>query len=74
MRRGMGQAVAHEQWVDVAKVSDADAAVPPRRLKSDGERRPDLHAAAILPLSRDGGKGDVCLQILNSAPPRLCAR
>lgn len=22
MRRGMGQAVAHEQWVDVAKVSD----------------------------------------------------
>ena len=49
---------------------DADAAVPPRRLKSDGERRPDLHAATILPLSRDGGKGVACLQIPNSAPLR----
>ena len=38
----------------------ADASLPPRRLKSDGERRPDLHAATILPLSRDGGKGEDC--------------
>jgi len=36
---------------------DADAAVPPRRLKSDGERHPDLNAVAMIPSLPAGESG-----------------
>ena len=49
---------------------DADAAVPPRRLKSDGERRPDLNAVAMIPSLPAGERGMFAFEF---QPPRLCA-